>query len=69
MTEEIISYNNDYLASYQSIGQSHNSTLTNKFISQYYTYIKRKAAIYNQPKSIFSLKSRDRLIQISKLSM
>lgn len=69
IVEDIAVYENNFLQEFSSIGHAHSSTLINGFISQYYCYIKHKAKIYSHTKSIFSLKPRDRLTQISKMSI
>lgn len=65
--EDILYYDSRHLSEFQNFGQTSNSTLRNKLISQYYSYIKSKAQAYNQPKSIFAVKPRDRLAVISKM--
>lgn len=67
--EDIITHDSKYLSEFHNFGQASNSTLRNKLISQYYSYIKSKAQVYNQPRSMFSIKPRDRLAQISKTSV
>ena len=67
--DDILAHDSRYLAEFQNFGQAHNSTLRNKLISQYYSYIRSKASVYNRPKSIFAVKPRDRLAYISRMSV
>ena len=69
MIDEITSYQNRSLEEFQNSGQGHSSSLINGFVSRYYAYIKDKAKVLSQPKSIFLLKPRDRLVVISKMGI
>lgn len=67
--DDVLSYDSRYLSEFHNFGLAHNSTLRNKLISQYYSYIKSKAYLFSQPKSIFAIKPRDRLAYVSRLNV